>query len=76
MSSGDASRIVQCNVGQLQVALHKEWARIPQNVVRRYMLSVRPRYDAVIAAGDGHARILTNLTQLTDLDENEIFIIL
>ena len=27
-----------------------------KNVVRRYMLSIRPRYDAVIAAGESHAR--------------------
>ena len=27
------------------------------------MLLVRPRYEAVIAAGEGHARFWTNLTQ-------------
>ena len=30
----------------------------------RYMLSVRPRYGAFIAAGEGHVRFLTNLTQV------------
>ena len=39
---------------QLQIALHKEWAWIPKNVVRCRMLLVRPRYEAVIAAGEGH----------------------
>ena len=28
------------------------------------MLWVRPGYDAVVAAGVGHARFLTNLTQV------------
>ena len=36
----------------------------PKNVVKRYMLSIRPRYDAVIAAGEGHAIYWTSLTQL------------
>ena len=36
---------------QLQVALHLEWAWILKNVVRRYVLSIQPRYEAVIAAG-------------------------
>ena len=54
MSSGNASEIVQLR--QLQVGLHYKWARISKNFVRRYMLSVRPRYGAVIAAGDGHVR--------------------
>ena len=57
MSSGDASRIVR-NLRQLQVALHCEWAWIPKNVVRHYRLLVRPRYDTVIAAGEGHVRFL------------------
>ena len=42
------------NLSQLQVALHLEWAWIPKNVVRRHMLLVRPRYEAVIAAGEGY----------------------
>ena len=40
-------------LGQLQVALHKKWAWIPQNVVRRYKISIRPSNDAVIAAEEG-----------------------
>ena len=36
----------------------------PKNVVQRYVLSIRPRYDAVIAAGEGHALYWTSLTQL------------
>ena len=35
---------------------------IPKNVVRRHMLLVRPRYEAVIAAGEGHFCFWTNLT--------------
>ena len=46
---------------QLQVALHLEWALIPKNVVRRYVLSIRPRYDAFIAAGGSHIGFSTNL---------------
>ena len=42
------------NLRQLQVALHLEWASIPKNVVRRHMLLVRPRFGAVIAAGEGY----------------------
>ena len=40
------------NVRQLQVGLHYEWALIPKNGVRRYVLSIRPHYDAFIAAGE------------------------
>ena len=50
------------NLRQLQVALHKEWAWIPKNVLRRQMLLVRPRYDAFIAAGGSHVCFWTNLT--------------
>ena len=42
------------NLRQLQVTLHSEWAWIPKNAVRRYVLSIRPRYDAFIAAGGSH----------------------
>ena len=42
-------------IRQLQVALHKEWAQIPKNGVRRNVLLIRPRYDAFIAAGENHA---------------------
>ena len=30
----------------------------------RYMLLIQPRYDAVIAAGESHARFLTNLIKV------------
>ena len=50
------------NLRQLQVALHLEWAWIPKNVLRRHMLLIRPRYDALIAAGEGHVCFWTNLT--------------
>ena len=43
------------NLRQLQVALDYEWARIPKNGVRRYVFSIRPRYDEFIAAGETHA---------------------
>ena len=36
----------------------------PKDVVKRYMLSIQPRYDAVIAAGEGHAIYWTSLTQV------------
>ena len=42
-------------IRQLQVALHLEWVLIPKNGVGRYVLSIRPRYDACIAAGENHA---------------------
>ena len=68
MSSGDASGILQLvqprNLSQLQVALHEEWAWIPKNVVRRHMRLVRPCYEAVIVAGEGHVCFWTNLTQV------------
>ena len=44
------------NLQQIEVALNQEWARIPQNVVRRYVHSMRSRCDAVIAAVGGHTR--------------------
>ena len=52
------------NLRQLQVALHEGWAWIPKNAVRRHMLWVRPRYEAVNAAGEGHVCFWTNLTQV------------
>ena len=36
----------------------------PKNVVQRYILSIPPRYDVVIAAGEGHALYWTSLTQV------------
>ena len=57
MSSGDASGIVQCNLesstasGCSQLRMGTD----SQDVERRYVLSIRPRYDAVIAAGESHA---------------------
>ena len=36
----------------------------PKNVVERYVLSIRPRYDAFIDAGEGHALYWTSLTQV------------
>ena len=38
--------------------------QIHNNVVQRYMLSIRPRYDAVFAAGEGHALYWTSLTEV------------
>ena len=38
------------NLRQLEIALHQEWAQIPQNVVSRFVHSIRPRCDAVIGA--------------------------
>ena len=38
--------------------------RVPKNVVRCYVLSIRPRYDAVIAAGEGHTLNWTSLPQV------------
>ena len=52
------------NLRQLQVALHLVWVWIPKNVVRRHMHLVRPRYEAVNAAGEGHVCFWTNLTQV------------
>ena len=49
------------NLRQLQVALHLVWVWIPKNVVRRHMHLVRPRYEAVIAAGEGHVCFLDEL---------------
>ena len=36
----------------------------PKNVVQRYVLSIPPRYDVVIAAGEAHALYWTSLTQV------------
>ena len=38
--------------------------RIPKNVVRRYVLLIRPRSKAVIAPGEGHVCFWTTLTQV------------
>ena len=38
--------------------------RIPNKVVQRYLLSIQPRFDAVFAAGEGHALYWTSLTQV------------
>ena len=35
-----------------------------QERLRRHMLLVRPRYEAVIAAGESHVCFWTNLTQV------------
>ena len=66
MSPGDASRIVQCNLGIFDSfrLLSITMAADPKNVVQRYVLSIRPRYVAVIAAGEGHALYCTSLTQV------------
>ena len=45
------------------------------NIVRHYVHTIRPHYDAVIAAVEGHARFWRNLLKWTDLDANEIFIL-
>ena len=60
MSSGDASEIVQCNIrifdGFMLLSI-KNGRRFPRTLCDvMYMLSVHPRYSAVIAAGDGHVR--------------------
>ena len=58
MSSGDASVIVQCNLGVFdcfRLLSIKNRRGFTRNVVRRHMLLVRPHYEAVIAAGEGHA---------------------
>ena len=52
------------NLRELQVAFYSEWACILKNVVRRHMFLFRPRYEAVIAAGEGHVSFWTNLTQV------------
>ena len=52
------------NLQKLQVALHYERAWIPKNIMRRQMLLVQPRYEAVIAAGEGHICFWTTLTQV------------
>ena len=67
MSSGDASVIVQCNLGvfhSFKMLSIKNRRGFPRNVVRRHMLLVRPRYEAVIAAGEGHAYFWTYLAQV------------
>ena len=46
------------NLRQLQVALHQEWAPIPKNVLQRFVLLIRPRSKAVIAAGESHVCFL------------------
>ena len=36
----------------------------PKNVLQRYVVSIRPRYDTVIAAGKVHALYWTSLTRV------------
>ena len=38
--------------------------RIPKKVVKRYLLLIRPQYDAVFAAGEGRALYWASLTQV------------
>ena len=66
MRSGDACGIVQCNLGIFDNfrLLSIKNGGASRNVVQRYMLSIRPRYGAVIAAGEGHALYWTSLTQV------------
>ena len=67
MSSGDASGIVQCNLGifdSFRLLSIKNGRGFPKNVVRRHMLLVGPLYEAVIAAGEGHVCFWTNLNQV------------
>ena len=52
------------NLRQLPVALQYERAWIPKNIVRRDMLLVRPRNEAVIDAGERHVCFWMNLTQV------------
>ena len=71
MSSGDASRIVQCNLGifdNFRLLSIKNGCAIkngcgfPRTLCGITCLKlVRPRYEAVIAAGEGHVRFWTNL---------------
>ena len=52
------------NLRQLQVALHYERAWVCKNIMRRHMLLVQPRYEAVIATGEDHVCFWTTLTQV------------
>ena len=64
MSSGDASRIVQCNIGifnNFRLLSIKNGRGFPKNVVRRHMLLVRPRYETVIAAEESHVCFWTKI---------------
>ena len=44
------------NVAEIQDALRDEWAAIPLQLVRRLMLSMRRRCQAVIQAQGGHTK--------------------
>ena len=44
------------NVRDLERALHEEWRRIPLQVVRKLIHSMRRRCAAVHAANGGHTR--------------------
>ena len=67
MSSCDASMIVQSNLGIFSASgcSPLRMGSIPKNGVRRHVLSIRPRCGAFIAAGESHARFLTNLMNWT-----------
>ena len=62
MSSGDTFATMESSTASGCSPLTME--RITKNVVRRHMLLVQPRYESVIAAGEGHLCFLTNLTQV------------
>ena len=38
--------------------------QIPKNVVQRYVLSIRHRYDAVFSVGEGHALYWTTVAEV------------
>ena len=67
MSSIDVPGLVQCNLGifdSFRLLSIKKGRCTPKNFVRRHMLLVRPRYDAVITAGEGRVCFWMNLSQV------------
>ena len=44
------------NLPQLQATLLQEWNNLPNNIVRRYIRSMRNRCRSVINSNDGHTR--------------------
>ena len=66
MSSGDAPRIVQCNLGifdSFRLLSIKNGCGSKERCAT-FVLSIPLRYDVVIAAGEGHALYWTSLPQV------------
>jgi hypothetical protein len=60
------------NLRDLENALIQEWNNIPNDVIRRYVMSMRGRLAACINSRGGHTRYLLQLTSNFQFQQNEM----